>query len=104
MTPHFRPALLLTAVAALASAAAAYLATTSTPLWAALVAPFAVALGYCAACEWTRHRLVLEEHARARRAARAEVLAVTPCCRIYEHSHGQAHAATCPTRTRSRAS
>ncbi|WP_394425487.1 hypothetical protein [Streptomyces sp. SGAir0957] len=56
------------------------------------------------ACEWTRHRAVLDDQARARRAARAEVLAVTPCCRAAEHTAGAAHTTDCPTRTRSHTS
>ncbi|MFI0242558.1 hypothetical protein [Streptomyces sp. NPDC016845] len=111
MTPHLRPDLLLTAAAALTSAAAAYLPTTNTPLWAALVAPFAVALAHCAACEWTRHRALLAEHAAVRRAA-ADAIArtgpladlYTACCSAGFVSRGRAHDTTCPTRTRSRAS
>lgn len=110
MTPHLRPALLLTTAAALASAAAAYLATTSAPLWAALVVPFAVASGWCAACEWTRHRALLAEHENARRAAEVHLqrgpLAdlYTACCSAGFVSRGRAHDTTCPTKTRSRAS
>ncbi|MFD6619998.1 hypothetical protein ACFWFB_32675 [Streptomyces albidoflavus] len=107
VTSHLRPALLLTAAAALTSAAAAYLATTSAPWWAILVVPFAVALGWCAACEWTRHRAVLAAHEAACRAAEVHLqrgpLAdlYTACCSAGFVSRGRAHDTTCPTRTRS---
>lgn len=105
MTPHLRYARGLTAAAILSSATAAYLATTSTPLWSLPVVYIAALLAWCGQRDYAAHRRVLVEHELARRALYSEQLDVptaelnAACCTEGFVSQGTVHEATCTTRT-----
>lgn len=96
MTPHLRYARGLTAAATLSSGTAAYLATTSTPLWSLPAVYVAALLAWCAQREYAFHRRILVGHEQARRAAYGQELdEPVPCCSFWEHSDGAVHGPGC---------
>lgn len=97
MTPHLVYARGLTAGALLSAAAAAYLTTTSTPLWSLPVVYVAGLLAWCAQREYAFHRARLVEHEKARRAA--YVQQPPPCCQFWRHSDGAVHGPRCTRQT-----
>lgn len=65
--------------------------------WLAIAVVYvASTLAYCASREYDHHRRTVDEHKHARRTALLEEQdAAGPCCRIAEHSNGQAHGPGC---------
>ncbi|MFI1677021.1 hypothetical protein [Streptomyces sp. NPDC020607] len=95
MTHYLRRARGLIASATLSSSTAAYLATTSTPLWAVPVVYVAAVLAWCAQWDYGNHRRVLVEHEQARRAACRGAAPLVPCCSVWRHSGGTVHGPDC---------
>ncbi|WP_405634413.1 hypothetical protein OHB53_09540 [Streptomyces sp. NBC_00056] len=96
MTPALRTTRACTLGAVILAAAGVYLGTTPAP-WLCVPSLYsALVLGWCASRELAIHRQILVRHEQARRAALGlEPLDGVPCCRLAEHSNGQAHGPDC---------
>lgn len=93
MTPALHTARGLTLAAATFTTGAIYLAAAYTP-WAAVPGLYvAVFLTWCARREYTEHARILTRHRVA--LLDAVLLGELPCCRLAEHSNGQAHGTDC---------
>ncbi|MGX1116369.1 hypothetical protein RKD37_001732 [Streptomyces ambofaciens] len=92
MTRSLHYAHTLTALAALTTAGATWLALTDRWLPAAALAYTTLFFGWLAAREYANHRRTLAEHEWARRCARGEQPPpLTPCCRLGHSTRGAAH-------------
>lgn len=96
MTRSLRYTHTFTALAALTTAGATWLALTGRWLPAAAPAYTTLLFGWLAAREYANHRRTLAEHEWARRYARGEQPPpLTPCCRLGRATRGTAHDHRC---------
>ncbi|MEU3899003.1 hypothetical protein [Streptomyces sp. NPDC045251] len=98
MTPSLRTARACRAAAVLLLAAAGYAATHHP--WLAVPGLYAAAVfAWCSARARTEHRLRLARVQRAERLARPRsqrpVVALAPCCGLWQHSYGAVHGPDC---------